>query len=68
MQTIQHERYLKYSNEFGYAGHVLPILISYKVSHHTLTYKEIILSIITPIHKPYCPIYPSVGTDDMHRY
>ena len=50
MQTIQSEKYLKYSNEFGYAGHMLPILISYTVIHHTLPYSGIILSMITPIH------------------
>ena len=44
MQTMQPEKYLKYSNEFGYAGYMLPILISYKVIHHTLTYRGIILS------------------------
>ena len=38
IQTIHHEKYLKYSNEFGYAGHMLPILMSYKVIHRTLTY------------------------------
>ena len=64
MESICH--YLKYSNEFGYAGHMLPILISYKVIHHTLTYKGIILSMITPI--TYSPTNPSVETDDMHRY
>ena len=42
---MQPEKYLKYSNELGYAGHMLPILISYKVIHHILTYKWIILSI-----------------------
>ena len=35
IQTIQPEKYLKYSNEFQYDGHILPILISYKVIHHT---------------------------------
>ena len=38
IQTIQPEKYMKYAKEFGYAGHILPILISYKVIHHTLTY------------------------------
>ena len=28
MQTIQHEKHLKYSDEFGYTGHMLPIIIS----------------------------------------
>ena len=68
IQTIQPEKYLKYSNQFGYAGHILPILISYKVVHHTLTYRRILLSMITPIHTTYSPTYPSVETDDMHRY
>ena len=35
---------MNYNNEFGYAGHMLPILINYKVIHHTLTYCGIILS------------------------
>ena len=38
IQIIQPEKYLKYTSEFGYAGHMLPILISYKVIHQTLTY------------------------------
>ena len=37
IQTIQPEKNLKYSNELGYAGHMIPILISCKVIHHTLT-------------------------------
>ena len=53
IQTIQPEKYSKYYNEFGYAGHMLPTLISHKVIHHTLTYKGIILSMITPIHITY---------------
>ena len=65
---MQSERYLKYSNEFGYAGHVLPILISYKVIHHTLTDKGIIISMISHIHITYSPTYPSEETDDKHRY
>ena len=68
IQTIQPEKYLKYSNEFEYAGHMLPILISYKVIHHTLTYRGIILSMITPIHITYSPTYLSVETDNMRRY
>ena len=28
IQTIQPEKHLKYSNEFGHTGHMLPILIS----------------------------------------
>ena len=27
---------MKYAKEFGYAGHMLPILINYMVIHHTL--------------------------------
>ena len=65
---MQPEKYMKYSNEFGYAGYMLPILISYKVIHHTLTYRGIILSMITPIHITYSPTYPSVETDDMHHH
>ena len=64
IQTIQPEKYLKFSDEFGYAGHILPILISYKVIHHTLTYSGITLS----IQITYSPTYPSVETDDMHCY
>ena len=36
--TIQPKKYKKYAKEFGYAGQMLPILISYMVMHHTLTY------------------------------
>ena len=68
IQTTQPKNYLKYTNVFGYAGHMLPILINYKVIHHTLTYSGIILSMIIPIHITYSPTYPSVETDDMHRY
>ena len=68
IKTIQPEKYLKYYNELGYAGHMLPILISYKVIHHTLTYRGIIQSMITPIQITNSPTYPSVDTDDMHRY
>ena len=67
IQTIQPKTYLKYTNEFRYAGHMLPILISYKVILHTLTFKGIILSMITPIQITYSHTYPSVETDDMHR-
>ena len=35
---MQPKKYLKYTNEFGYAGHMLPILVNYKVIQHTLTY------------------------------
>ena len=70
--TIQPEKYLRYSNECGYAGHMLPILICYKVIHHTLTYTGIITynytPNYTPIHITYSPTYPSMKTDDMHRY
>ena len=59
---------MKYANEFGYAGHMLPILINYMVIHHTLTYWGIILLMINPVHITYSPTYPSVETGDMHRY
>ena len=59
---------MKYAKEFGYAGHMLPILINYMIIHHTLTYWGIILSMINPIHITYSPTYPSVETGDMHRY
>ena len=29
---------MKYAKEFWYAGHMLPILITYMIIHHTLTY------------------------------
>ena len=29
IQKIQPEKYLKYTNEFGYDSHMLPILINY---------------------------------------
>ena len=45
---------------------MLPILISYKVIHHTLTNNGIIVTMITPIHITYSNTYPSVETDDMH--
>ena len=45
-------------------GHMLPILINYKVIHHTLTYWEIILSMIIPEHITYSPTCLSVETDD----
>ena len=38
IQTIQAKKYLKLTNELGYDGHMLPILINYNVIHHTLTY------------------------------
>ena len=47
---------------------MLPILINYKVIHHTLTYWEIILSLIIPKHVTYSPTCLSVETDDKHCY
>ena len=38
VQTIQHQNYLKWTYEFRYDGQILPMLINYKVIHHTLTY------------------------------
>ena len=62
IQTIQPEKYLKYSNELiRPSGHMLPIPISNKVIHHTLTYRGMILSMITRIIQiTYSPTYPSV--------
>ena len=37
MQTIQPKKYMKDTKEFGYAGHMLPMLINYMVIHRTLT-------------------------------
>ena len=40
-QTIQPKKYMKYAKKFGYAGHMLPILIiiiNYMVIHRTLSY------------------------------
>ena len=34
IQTIQPKKSMKYTKEFGYAGHMLPILIDYMVIHH----------------------------------
>ena len=68
IETLQPKKDMKYAKEFGYAGHMLPILINYIVIHHTWTYWGIILSMINPIHTTYSPIYPSVETDNMHRY
>ena len=59
---------MKYAKEFGYAGQMLPILITYMIIHHTWTYWGIILSMINPIHITYSPTYISVETGDMHRY
>ena len=56
-QTIQPKKYLKLINELGYNGHMLPILINFKVIHHTLGYREIILSMIILIHITYSPTY-----------
>ena len=36
---------MKYAKEFGYAGHMLPILINYMIIHHTFN----------PIHITYSP-------------
>ena len=38
IQTIRPNKYLKWTNELEYNGHILPILINYKVIRHTLTY------------------------------
>ena len=45
---------------------MLNIPTSYKVIHHTLTYRKIILSMIILIHITYSPSYLSAETDDMH--
>ena len=29
IQTKQPKKYMKYAKEFGYAGHIIPILINY---------------------------------------
>ena len=47
---------------------MLPILINYKFIHHTLTYWEIILSMIIPKHITYSPTCLTVQTDNKHRY
>ena len=46
---------------------MLPILINYKVIHHTLTNWEIIISMIIPKHITYSSTCLSVDTDDKHR-
>ena len=38
------------------------------VNHHSLTYWEIILSMIIPIQITYSPTYTSVQSADIHRY
>ena len=68
IQTIHPKKYLKYTNALGYDGHMLPILIHYEVIHHTLTYGEIILTMIIPKHITYSDTCISVETDDSHRY
>ena len=40
---------------------MLPMLINYEVIRHTLTYWEVILSMIIAIHITYSPTYPSVN-------
>ena len=50
IQTIRPKNYLKWTNELGDDGHLIPIHIKCKVIRHTLTYWEIIQSIIIPIH------------------
>ena len=50
LQSIQPKKYLKETNECGYDGHMLPILITYTVIHYTLTYWELIVSMIILIH------------------
>ena len=47
---------------------MLPVLINYKVIHHTLTYWEIILSMIIPKHIAHSTTCLKVETDDKHRY
>ena len=54
--------YMKYTNEFGYAGHMLAILINSKVIHHTLR-DSICDHSYTYI--TYSPTYPSVETDNI---
>ena len=68
IQTIQPIKYLKWANELGYNGHMLHILMNYKVIRHTLTYWEIIISMIIPIHITYSLIYSSLETADVRRY
>ena len=38
IETIQTKKDMKYAKEFGYPGHMLPILVTYMIIHHTLTY------------------------------
>ena len=38
IKTIKPKKYMEYAKEFGYASHMLPILINYMVIHHTMTY------------------------------
>ena len=68
IETIQPKKDMKYAKEFVYAGHMLPILITYMIIHYTLTYWGIILSTTNPTHIRYSLTYPSVETGDMHRY
>ena len=41
IQTIKPKKYMKYANEFGYAGQMLPIRINYMFIRHTLTYRTL---------------------------
>ena len=61
IQSTQRKKYLKWTNELEYNGHMIPILINYKVIHHTLTYRKLILPMIIPIHITYTSTYSSVA-------
>ena len=67
IQTIQPKKYLQRINEVQSGdGHLLPILINYKVAH-TLTFRKIILPMIIPMNITYSPTYPSVESDGMRH-
>ena len=36
--STTYKKYMKYAEEFGYDGQMLPILINYMIIHHTLPY------------------------------
>ena len=46
IETIQPKRDMKYANEFGYAGHMLPTLINYMVIHSAGHYRDKLFVIV----------------------
>ena len=53
MQKIQPKKYFKQTTQFEYNGRKLPLLTTYKIVNHTITYRKIILPMIIIIHITY---------------